>query len=287
MEPDLTQEEPPFPALATIASGDDVNALIVVAHPDDETIAVGGRLWNWPSASVLHLTQGVPRDPKFARAAGFVSPEAYGEARARELDCALRMAGVSDTNRYQYGYTDQETCFYLVEITKRLIELIKQVEPVLIVTHAYEGGHPDHDSAAFCVQSACKLLSQHSRRVPVIVEAPFYHRAIPDRFAVGEFLPRPELLELEVELNASERAAKQDMLTCFESQRDVLAEFSPERERFRVAPKYDFGQSPHEGLLNYEVLGWPLRGATWRQQAQATLETLGLVPSASSGLRLA
>jgi LmbE family N-acetylglucosaminyl deacetylase len=266
-----------------MASGDDVNALVVVAHPDDETIAVGGRLWTWPSASVVHLTYGAPNNPRFAREAGFVSPETYAEARARELNCALHVAGVSHDNRYQYDYLDQETCFHLVEITGHLVDLVERLKPGLIVTHAYEGGHPDHDSAAFAVRASCRLISQRMRNVPIIVEAPFYHHAQPGGLAVGEFLPQPDRLELELELSASERAAKQDMMACFESQRRVLTAFTTERDRFRLAPDYDFTQPPHEGPLNYEILGWELQGTTWRQQARGALETLGLVATARSG----
>lgn len=276
----------PFSALSAIASGKDVNALVLIAHPDDETIAVGGRLWSWPSTSLVHLTQGAPLDPSFANNAGFADPQTYAAARARELGCALQAAGVSTTNCYQLGYVDQETCFHLPHIVREVTALIEKLEPSVIITHAYEGGHPDHDSAAFVAQAACDSLAARARPAPPIVEAPFYHCA-GSSLAICEFLPIAGIMELELELDASQRAAKQDMLACFESQREILAPFPTDRERYRMAPRYDFEQPPHDGPLNYEIRGWPVTGAAWREQARAALTSLGLVHARHGGLQIA
>jgi LmbE family N-acetylglucosaminyl deacetylase len=284
--PPSSTESPPFSALSAIASGSDVHALVLVAHPDDETIAVGGRLWSWPSASVVHLTQGAPSDPTFARNAGFADTQSYAAARARELSCALQTAGVSPSNCYQLGYTDQETCLSLLDIVREVADLIERLGPNVIVTHAYEGGHPDHDSAAFAACAACGWLTLRARPAPVIVEAPFYHHAR-SALAICEFLPVVGVMELELELDASQRAAKQDMFACFESQRDILGPFPTDRERFRMAPTYDFERPPHPGSLHYETLGWPLTGAAWRGQAQSTLSCLGLRQPAHGGSQIA
>jgi len=276
----------PFPALSAIASGHDLAAIVLVAHPDDETIAVGGRLWCWPSASVIHLTRGAPRDPSFAHRAGYPDNRAYAECRAGELDRALQVAGVPASHRYQLGHTDQETHLSLHEIVRDVASLVEALEPSVIITHAYEGGHPDHDSAAFAARAAGYWMAARGRVAPVIVESPFYHHA-GATLAICEFLPVPGSMELELELDASQRTAKQDMFACFESQREVLAPFPTDRERFRIAPAYDFLQPPHRGPLHYEILGWPLKAESWRERARTALLDLGLIQPESHGSQLA
>ena len=45
--------------------------LIVVAHPDDETITLGGQMWRLRDALLLHVTDGAPRDGEDAQRHGF------------------------------------------------------------------------------------------------------------------------------------------------------------------------------------------------------------------------
>ena len=54
------------------------------------------------------------------------------------------------------------------------------------------------------------------------------------------------------------------MLNCFASQKAVLEAFGVERERFRVAPPYDFDQPPHAGRLFYETQPWGMTGERFR-----------------------
>ena len=68
------------------------------------------------------------------------------------------------------------------------------------------------------------------------------------------------------------------MFACHASQAAVLVSFSVDRERFRVAPRYDFAHPPHEGPLLYERPGsgaeWGIDGARWRQEAVAARRRL-------------
>jgi hypothetical protein len=153
----------------------------------------------------------------------------------------------------------------------------------MLMTHSYEGGHPDNDAAAFVVASAVKLIRRRAAVAPAVLEMTSYH-AVRDALAVGEFLPRAldhdhnHGYDDEVwthELSRGERARKRSMLSAYASQHDVLAPFGVERERFRVAPSYDFKQPPHPGLLYYERMGW-LLGSDWRKVAREALRQLGL-----------
>ena len=69
-------------------------------------------------------------------------------------------------------------------------------------------------------------------------------------------------------LSPRERRLRREMLACHKSQVATMVQL-PERpwERLRPAPHYDFLQAPHEGPLQYEVLGFKLDGERWRQLA--------------------
>lgn len=254
-------------ALARVLEG--TPALLVVAHPDDETIGFGGHLPLSRHVLVLHLTDGAPRDPAFARAAGYGSRALYARARALELDRALTMAGVARARRRSLGLPDQDACENLVEIARAVRALARELGARIVITHAYEGGHPDHDAAAFAAAAARAL-----DRSLVVLEMPFYHRA-GGALVTGRFIPALGAPEHEVPLSRAQLAHKRAMLRSFATQAGVLAAFDPSVERFRIAPEYDFSRPPHGGALHYETLGWPMTGARFRELAAAARRELG------------
>jgi LmbE family N-acetylglucosaminyl deacetylase len=80
----------------------------------------------------------------------------------------------------------------MASIARTLAELIEQIRPAAIFTHAYEGGHPDHDAAAFAVHCAVGLVSRRGTPAPVVNEFTSYHNGSPfalrSWMRVGEFL---------------------------------------------------------------------------------------------------
>lgn len=240
-------------------------ALLVVAHPDDETLGLGGHLARFPALTIVHLTDGAPRDPRFAHARGFESREAYAAARRDELERALAIAGARPSR--SLGLPDQDAALHLVAIVRALRELCRAIAPRVVLTHAYEGGHPDHDAAAFAVHALDRALA------PCIVEMPFYHL---DAGTLRRGLFVDGARGDEVRLDERALATKRAMLACFESQRDVLEPFDPRVERFRVAARPDFSRPPHEGPLYYETLGWPLSGERFRALASRALRELAV-----------
>lgn len=256
--------------------------LAVFAHPDDEVLALGARLERWRDALFVCVTDGAPTDGADARAHGFGSLEEYREARRNELHAALAHAGVPASSACALQVArgasvaqiaDQQTALHLVAVTRALTDVMRSFQPEVVLTHPYEGGHPDHDSCAFAVHAAARMLGDGA---PPIVEAPSYFAGA-EGLVTGSFLPQPGAGEAVASvLSEAEREAKRARLSCFRSQGETLAQFACDSEQFRLAPHYDFSQSPHAGVLFYERFSWGMSGERFRVLARAAAEELGI-----------
>jgi N-acetylglucosamine malate deacetylase 2 len=247
---------------------------IVVAHPDDETIGVGGQLSRFRGVTLVHVTDGAPRNDAAAQEHGFETPEAYAAARHEELRAALALADLADHVLVNLGIADQEASLHLADLARRLATLFRQRGIDLVITHAFEGGHPDHDAAAFAVHAAAALL-QADGAAPAIVEVPLYHLGLTG-WRVQRFIAAAGSPGIEIHLNDDQRRRKQAMLDAHATQRQVLSMVAADVERFRPAPSYDFTALPNEGRLLYDVHGWGMTGLRWQALAVAALEDLGL-----------
>lgn len=132
--------------------------LMVHAHPDDEALATGGTLARYSAEGartvLVTCTRGEAgeiSDPSLA------SPENLGEVRERELAEAVRALGIG--RFVQLGYrdsgmvgtpeNDHPGCLAradLDEVVGRLVALIREERPQVLVTYDERGGygHPDH-----------------------------------------------------------------------------------------------------------------------------------------------
>jgi LmbE family N-acetylglucosaminyl deacetylase len=230
-------------------------AVLVFAHPDDETVALGGRLGRFGKAHLVHVTDGAPRNQYDCLAHGFDSLSAYRAARRAELDSALAAAGVPCLSRECLDIPDQEASLELTRLTRQLAGIFRKRRPVVVFTHPYEGGHPDHDACAFAVHHAAALIEASNQQAPLIIEAPFYH-ASAHGIETGTFLPAPVPIEEKVYLlSAEEQQRKQTLLACFTSQRETLSVFQAREERYRIAPAYEFRRPPHAAQA-FSNLAW-------------------------------
>lgn len=251
--------------------------LLIAAHPDDETIGVGAMIPHLRGLRIIHVTDGSPLNMADAVAAGFSTREAYAAAREKETLEALALARIPGEALSNLHFTDQRVSFHMAELTKSIIELVKDYGPDLLLTHAYEGGHPDHDSVAL----ACHLATEiHRRRNPdatfELVEFSGY-QASDGGIRTYEFLPCDNCRMYDHILTPEERSLKIQMLRTFRSQSRTLMPFlSPYRETFRKAPQYDFGRAPHPCRLFYECFNWGVDGETWRNLAAEARAHLGI-----------
>lgn len=255
---------------------------MVLAHPDDEVIALGGRLERLSHSRLLTLTDGAPLDGADARAHGFTHLADYRTARQKELAAALEHAGLTPaiteppTDVDPIPVPDQTAALQLAPLTRAVAAAIRAFAPEAVLTHPYEGGHPDHDACAFAVHTALRLLATTlpHQELPIILEAPSYHGADEGNIRTGDFLPHSDAPQpIVCQLSAPEQANKRARLACFSTQAQTLAPFGVERELFRLAPAYDFTKAPHTGSLFYERFPWGMTGDGFRTRAaQATAE---------------
>ena len=247
--------------------------LVVVAHPDDEAIGAGGLLAGLPDAVVAHVTDGAPRDERYAHSKGFQTREEYARARRREVANALSHVGITPERCRGLGYVDGEASLQLLELVFDVAELMDEVRPDIVLTHPYEGGHSDHDATAFAVHLASGILRRDKVPAPVVFELTSYHNYSGTR-RVQSFLPFIGAEQATITLTEAEKNLKKRMYDEFASQKQVLERFPIGIERFRPAPRYLFTQAPHEGQLEYERFCTIITGAEWRQNAGKALEAL-------------
>lgn len=247
--------------------------LIVLAHPDDEVLALGARLERLSESRILTLTDGAPADGNDAFHHGFQSLADYRKARHAELLAALAHAGVPADVAAPFSalppVPDQRAAWHLEELTRGLLTVLGEFSPEAVLTHPYEGGHPDHDACAFVVHTALRIRRANPNEAaePLLLEAPFYHHGENGCMRTGQFLPPECSPSLSLQLSPEEQTNKRARLACFRSQAETLSQFGTESESFRVAPAYDFSQPPHKGKLLYECYPWGMSGARFRTLA--------------------
>ena len=132
--------------------------LAVFAHPDDESFGVGGMLAKY-AAEGVHVVLacatrgdvGEIKDPRLG------TQEQLAEIRERELRCACDVLGISELHLLGYrdsgmaGSPDNDDPRSLVqadpvEVVGKIVRVIRQVRPQVVVTFEEGGGygHPDH-----------------------------------------------------------------------------------------------------------------------------------------------
>jgi LmbE family N-acetylglucosaminyl deacetylase len=132
--------------------------LFVGAHPDDETFGIGGTLAQYSAAGVRVYYACATRgeagaaEPQFMK--GYAS---VGDMRWAELECAARVLGMAGVIHLGYrdsgmaGSEENKHPDSLVmappeEVAGRIVKIIRNLKPDVVITHDAAGGygHPDH-----------------------------------------------------------------------------------------------------------------------------------------------
>ncbi|WP_411150280.1 N-acetyl-1-D-myo-inositol-2-amino-2-deoxy-alpha-D-glucopyranoside deacetylase [Streptomyces sp. A30] len=154
--------------------------LLVHAHPDDESINNGATMARYAAegarVTLVTCTLG-ERGEVIPPGLGHLTGAALGEYRLRELAAAMRELGVEDfrqlggAGRYQdsgmMGLADNDDpgCFWQADVDEaaaRLLEVIREVRPQVLVTYDENGGygHPDHIQAHRVAMRAAELAAE-------------------------------------------------------------------------------------------------------------------------------
>ncbi len=153
--------------------------MIVYAHPDDESFGSGGLI-------AKYVAQGVQVDYVCATDGDMGTPDeaianeqsTLAEIRLRELECSKQILGINEIIRLQYQDSGMlgdesnkaENCLWYQwqnhadNVTQRLVEIFRQVQPQVIVTFNRFGGygHPDHIAIQQATAQAFTLASDDS-----------------------------------------------------------------------------------------------------------------------------
>lgn len=116
--------------------------LIVLAHPDDESFAMGGTLAKYAAQGVKVTLVCATRGE--AGIAG-LTPDETAQVRTRELEAAATALGLADVRFL--GYLDgQLATANPTTVVGQLVDILRAVQPQAVITFGPDGisGHPDH-----------------------------------------------------------------------------------------------------------------------------------------------
>ncbi|HXH20530.1 MAG TPA: PIG-L family deacetylase [Dehalococcoidia bacterium] len=122
--------------------------LCILAHPDDETLGIGGMLAMYADdpdveTHLLMVTRG--EYGWWGEEKDFPGPESLGRVREEELRAAAAVLGVRDVRFLDYidGHVDEADPKTIIG---QMASRIRQVRPEVVVTFPHDGvyGHPDH-----------------------------------------------------------------------------------------------------------------------------------------------
>ena len=211
------------------------NVLVLVAHPDDEIIGIGGLLAfhgrRGDSVRVVHASSGAAGDP-------LGRYENLGKTRQQEVKVALATLGLAAPSCL--GYADGTLARHEEALISDIQAIFEEVRPTLL--YSFHGGefHADHRTVA---KAAC-----HARSV-------LQSGCMIQLFGVNQV---PSFAQLYDYTNLVEK--KTEALACFRSQLAYLDFASKVMQRDQAATvNIELAEITHcELVLRVDQESWPL-----------------------------
>ena len=200
--------------------------LLVMAHPDDESMGTGGLvLRHTRNGVVTHLVCATYGEAGWMGKPPGARKEDLAEIRARELEEAAAALALSGVELWDYpdaavAKADQQ------EITNRIWEQISKLRPRAVVGWGPDGGygHPDHIAMGSCTDAAVNAMTEGERPAlyHIAVDqqvADFYRDAMRLSGDDHGFSFEPQAkVDVVIELDADEVMMKLRAIDCHRSQ---------------------------------------------------------------------
>jgi len=178
-----------------------IEYLVIAAHPDDAEISVGGILGNLidekATVGILDLTNGEP------------TPHGSIEIRGKETAAASAVLGVSW--RQNLGLENRKLENSL-ENREKIASVLRQIRPRVIMTHHPIDTHPDHVAASQIVDGARFWSKLSKTNMP---GEPWYPSTVLHFYSIHLLsMPKPKVV-IDV---SSKFKNKLQALSCYASQ---------------------------------------------------------------------
>jgi LmbE family N-acetylglucosaminyl deacetylase len=125
----------------------DLKLMCVLAHPDDESLGVGGTLAKYASEGVATYLVTATRGERgrFGDAKESPGPKIVGKAREEELLAAAKELGLREVRFLDYLDAELDRADP-PEASGKIAAHLRRIRPQVVVTFGPEGayGHPDH-----------------------------------------------------------------------------------------------------------------------------------------------
>ena len=200
--------------------------LLVMAHPDDESMGTGGLILRHTRNGVTtHLICATYGEAGWMGKPPGAKEEDIAEIRTKELEEAAFALALSGVELWDYPdggvkESDQQ------EITQRIWEHISKLRPRAVVGWGPDGGygHPDHIAMGACTDAAVSAMTEGDRpalyHIAVDLQvAEFYREASRLAGSTNGLQVEPnEKVDVVVELDADEVMMKLRAIDCHRSQ---------------------------------------------------------------------
>jgi LmbE family N-acetylglucosaminyl deacetylase len=180
--------------------------MAVLAHPDDESLGVGGTLARYAREGVETFVVTATRGQRGRYASGpdHPGPDALGRIREAELRAAARALGVCEVRLLDYPDADLDRADS-AEAVARIVAMLRRVRPQVVITFDPFGayGHPDH--IAICQFTTAAVLA--AADASYVLDPAHAAYGVPDA-AVGAADAGPSPTAADVSRMPAHRVAK-------------------------------------------------------------------------------